>query len=266
MILFFHKPMENSILNEIKINNVNSIYLFSSKEGRGNKRFNRPRWAIALKHEGETVYTSRNKTHISNLHNLIILPKGSNYEWKCIKEGKCYMIEFDCDLDCEDIFSFNIPNGEKVLQLYKEAEYKNNLKSSTSKIETIVIVYQILIMAIKSTKKEYLSSSLQEKIMPAIDYILKNYDKPIKNEDLARLTGYSTVYFRKLFTKLYGVSPITYVHELRIKKGKEMLMGEQISITEVSDTLGYQNIYDFSRTFKKHVGLSPSKYIKQYSK
>ena len=258
--------MVYSILNDIKIKNVDSIFVYPSKKGRGNKRFNRPKWAIALKFEGETIYTNRNKTYISNLHNLIILPKGSTYEWKSIKEGKCYMIEFDCDLESEEIFSFNISNGEKILQLYKDAEYKNNLKSAAGKLETVVIVYQILITAIKSTQKEYLSSSAQEKIMPAVDYILKNYTKPLKNDELARLTGYSTVYFRKLFTKLYGVSPITYVHELRIKKSKEMLMGEQIFITEVALMLGYQNIYEFSRTFKKFMGISPLKYIKEQNK
>ena len=259
------KSTSNSIINKIKITSVDSIFVYCSKKGGGNKRINRPKWAMALKFEGESIYKNLGKTHVSNLHNLIILPKGSNYEWLSVKEGKCYMLEFDCDLTSEEIYVFNLHNSEKFIQLFKDAEYKKNLNSPTSDLETIVIVYQILIALLKSTQKEYLSTKTQEKILPAIEYILKNYDKPIKNDELARLTGFSTVYFRKLFTKCYGVSPIVYIHQLRISKGKEMLKSEGISITEVSDTLGYQNIYDFSRTFKKHVGLSPSKYIKQYN-
>ena len=57
-----------------------------------------------------------------------------------------------------------------------------------------------------------------------------------------------------------GTSPISYVHELRIKKAKEMLKSDYGSITDIAQSLGYLNIYDFSRTFKKYVGISPSKY------
>jgi len=82
----------------------------------------------------------------------------------------------------------------------------------------------------------------------------------MKNEDLAKLTGLSTIYFRRLFTEVFGVSPIAYVHKLRIKKAKEMLKSDYGNITDIAQSLGYLNIYDFSRAFKKHTGISPSKY------
>lgn len=110
-------------------------------------------------------------------------------------------------------------------------------------------------MSAKSTP-----SDKRRKIAPAVDYIAKNYGKSIKNETLASLCGISEVYFRKIFFEVFGTPPIAYVHNLRIKKAEEMLKSDYGSITEIAKSLGYINIYDFSRDFKKHNGISPSKY------
>ncbi len=53
-----------------------------------------------------------------------------------------------------------------------------------------------------------------------------------------------------------------YVKSLKIKKACEMLGGDFGSITDISVSLGYPNIYDFSRDFKTHTGISPLKYAK----
>ncbi len=68
------------------------------------------------------------------------------------------------------------------------------------------------------------------------------------------------MYFRKLFAATYGTLPIAYVHQLRIKKAKEMLMSDYGSITEIALSVGYASVYDFSRAFKKHTGVPPSRY------
>ena len=70
----------------------------------------------------------------------------------------------------------------------------------------------------------------------------------------------STVYYRKLFTEVMGVPPITYARQLRIEKAKEMLKSDYITLTDIATSLGYSSLYDFSRDFKKHTGVAPSKY------
>jgi len=41
-----------------------------------------------------------------------------------------------------------------------------------------------------------------------------------------------------------------------------MLKSDYGSISDIAVSLGYSNIYEFSRTFKKHTGLSPTEYLK----
>ena len=132
-------------------------------------------------------------------------------------------------------------------------------------IESIRDTYSVLLLMMQQMQKKYLPTEKTSKINPALEYIANNYNQSIKNDVLAGLCNLSTVYFRKLFTEIIGTSPISYVHELRIKKAKEMLKSDYGNITNVAESLGYLNIYDFSRTFKKHTGISPTKYEKQWN-
>ncbi len=247
-------------LANLIIERVLSVSTVYTEKNRKSVRVDRPVWAIVLKYEGETIYYSGDKSYISNINNMVILPKGVTYEWTCLQAGCFSIIEFECESACDEIFSFNIKDGQKMFKLFKELEYKWIQKKPIYKMECICDCYSIILKLLKARHKEYLPTYKQRKIAPAMDYIIKNYNKNIKNDELAELTGLSTVYFRKLFTKAYGTSPINYVHQLRIKKAKEMLKSDYGSISEIAQSLGYLNIYDFSRDFKKHTGVPPSKY------
>ena len=252
--------MNLEILSDLIITKVYSATTMYTEKNTKIKRNNRQNWAIVIKYEGETLYDTGRKIYISNVNNLVILPKGCSYEWCCTNSGHYSIIEFESALTCNDIFVFSVKNSEKILKLFKELEYKRTLRKSMCEAESIRDTYSILLMLTQTMPEKYLPTEKRNKINPALDYIAKNYNRDIKNDDLARISGVSTVYFRKLFTDIVGTSPINYIHELRIKKAKEMLKSDYGSITDIAQSLGYLNIYDFSRTFKKYVGVSPSKY------
>ena len=252
--------MNSEILSNLIITKVYSATTMYTEKNAKVKRSNRSKWAIVIKYEGKTMYVSKGKSYLSDIHNLVILPKGCSYEWCCTQSGHFSIIEFASDLVCNDIFRFNVKNSEKILKLFKELEYKRMLRKPMYETESIRDTYSILLMLMQSVQKKYLPAEKINKISPALDYIAKNYNKNMRNDVLANLCNLSTVYFRKLFTEIMGTSPISYVHELRIKKAKEMLKSDYGSITDIAQSLGYLNIYDFSRTFKKYTGISPSKF------
>lgn len=127
-------------------------------------------------------------------------------------------------------------------------------------MESIRDVYSILLMLAQQEQEKYAARKKQNKLMPALDYMLKSYNRPISNDELAALTGLSTVYFRKLFTECMGLPPMVYLHKLRIEKAKEMLRSDYGTLSDIAAYLGYANLYDFSRDFKKHTGVPPSRY------
>ena len=250
--------MNYQFLSNIIIKDFAFTSTIYSEKNKNSQTTNRPRWALGLKKEGETIYTTKSGTYLSNKDNLIILPKGCSYKWKSTESGHFSFIEFECDLESNDIISLPLKDSEKILRLFNEIEYKHLEKNPMHKMEIIKCCYSIILEATKG--KKYIPNEKQLKIAPALEYIAKNFDKPIKNEELAKTTGLSNVYFRKLFTDVMGVPPNVYIHKTRINKAKEMLKSDYSSITEIAVSLGYPNIYDFSRDFKKYVGIPPSKY------
>ena len=252
--------MNTELLSNLVITKVISVSTMYSPQGKGAKRSNRSRWAVLIKYEGETVYTSNGKRQLSDATHLVLLPKGCSYEWHCTKAGHFCTVEFESEARADEPIVFSVKNSEKILRLFKELEYKRNLRSATLELESIRDTYSILLAIQHSASDSYLPTEMQARIAPALEYISRNYNTPITNDRLAALTGMSTVYFRKLFSKLIGTSPIAYVHALRIERAKEMLRSDYGSLSDLARSLGYAGLYDFSRDFKKHTGVAPSKY------
>lgn len=235
-----------------------------TEEKTGSKRRNRPAWAIVIKYEGETVYSSGGKSYISNINNIVILPKGCDYDWHCTKSGHFSIIEFDCQKSSSQILPFKIKNTEILLNAIKKIETNHTSKPYAYKLEEFKTLYDILLSLLKIAEKKYMPSAKDNKILPAINYIAENYNKRICNEDLAAITGVSTVYFRKIFKEAMGISPINYIQSVKMKKASDMLKSDYSSIADIAVSLGYNDIYEFSKSFKKHSGISPSQYAKRY--
>ena len=252
--------MEIHALSNLIITKVLSVSTLYTPVNSKMKRTDRPSWAIVIKYEGETLYTSNGKRILSDLCHMVILPKGCCYEWQCTAAGHFSIIEFECQQTGPEPIPFSVKNGEKILKMIKKLEYEWNLKKPMAELESIRDTYSILLMLAQTETSAYLPSDTLQKIAPAIEYISQNYHKTITNDALAIHAGLSTVYFRKLFTEVMGVSPIRYVQQFRIEKAKEMLQSDYGSLSDIAQSLGYSSLYDFSRAFKKQTGIAPSKY------
>lgn len=253
----------NHILSELVITKVYSISTMYTPASH-NKiiRKNRPSWGLIFKQEGETIYKNHISTYVSDKNHLIILPKNASYEWTCTHAGHYTIIDFESDLEIDELFSLKISDADSLLKTLKSLEILQLSPKAFSNMESIYLVYSLILNALKSHHENtsYAPSAKKNILLPAMKHILTHFTTLIKNEDLAALCGISVVYFRKLFSEVYGVSPITYIQNLRIRRAKEILRSDYSSITDIALTLGYNNIYEFSKAFKKHTGVSPSKY------
>ena len=247
-------------LSELIITKVHSVSTVYTDANTKVKRNDRRRWAVVIKYEGETVYTSGGKRFLSDINHIVILPRGCSYEWECTRSGHFSIIEFESEASFFEPISVHVKRGESILKLFRELEYKRNLKNLMFEMESIKDTYSIILKLVSSAEEIYTPNKKRQKLQKAIDYISQNYSENIKNDTLAELSGMSTVYFRKLFTEVMGVSPITYAKQLRIEKAKEMLKSDYGTLTDIAQALRYSSLYDFSRDFKKHTGIAPSKY------
>ena len=256
----------SDFLSNLVITRVYSASTMVNPESTRVKRNDRPNSAVVIKYEGETVYFSNGKRFLSDSNHLVILPKGCSYEWLCVKSGRFAIVEFESEAVGDEPIIFPVKSCEKFLKIILDLEHKRNLRSHLFELESIRDVYSLILSLSQAANEKYLPSEKQNRIAPAIEYISHNYNKGIKNDELASLTGISTVYFRKLFTITVGVSPITYAHRIRIEKAKEMLKSDYETIEQVALSVGYNSLYHFSKMFKKYAGTSPGAYAKASQK
>lgn len=258
IFLFIH-CVSNLVIKKV----YSANRLSDSPVGITINRTNRECWAIVLKFKGKTVYTVNGKSVISDAHHPVILPKGCNYSWKCYEAGDCILIDFDADASIDYFTSFEIGDNSEILTAFSKIEKNLSAKKQYSHTECIFNLYKIILLLLKSDKKEQSHPKINRILKPAEKYINESYfDSNITNEFLANLCGISTVYFRKSFENVYGAPPIKYLHTFRINKAKAILLSDYETIEQVAISVGYNSIYHFSKMFKKYVGINPSEYAK----
>jgi len=79
-------------------------------------------------------------------------------------------------------------------------------------------------------------------------------------DEIAARFGYSKYHFIRVFKKTLGVTPWSYVLQLKIDKAKSMLHEPGRSIKEIASHLGFDDPNYFSRLFKRLAGASPVKF------
>lgn len=108
--------------------------------------------------------------------------------------------------------------------------------------------------------REAQKQSVEKRVMDTLHFMEKHIDMPLTLQELATHSGQSIPYYSKLFKARTNQSPMSYYIQLKIRKACEMLDQTKLSITEISQKLGYEDPYYFSRLFKKTQGCSPSHY------
>jgi len=253
------------ILQNLSVTKIISLnHLLKTPVGIKSYRKNRDSWGIALKVTGKTIYTCECGDVISDNQHPVLLPKGSNYSWTCVEPGECIIVEFDADITAEAPIAFSRVAGAVVMTAFTKIEQKLNTGTVAAQLEAKSVLYGLFATLEKLEHKEYISGDKREIIQPAEAFMQRYYYLPqINNDFLAGLCGISTVYFRKIYAMIYGVSPMKQLQNFRMEKAKAILNSDFETISQVAESVGFSSVYHFSKTFKQYTGQSPLHYIKR---
>ena len=226
------------------------------------RRDNRPRWALVLKHGGTTYYNCNGQRIRSDALHPVVLPKGCSYGWTCTEPGECLIIEFEAQQEHPYIIPFSVADSRFIVQDFLKIERCLHQGAAEAHLENMHLLYGLLLQLAKTTPKRYIPKEKQALLSPAVQYIAQQYFlSGITNDTLAQLCGISTVYFRKSFEAVYGLSPIRYLHDFRMRKAKDLLSSDYDSIGQVAESVGYNSVYHFSKMFRLYTGMSPTQYV-----
>ena len=101
------------------------------------------------------------------------------------------------------------------------------------------------------------SATIIDKIQ---SYVQEHYAENIGRSEIAAELFLTPEYLAKLYKKKTGMNLKDYINEYRIKRAKQLLKLEGISISDVAEMVGFDNFSYFSTVFKKATGMSPKEY------
>ena len=109
-----------------------------------------------------------------------------------------------------------------------------------------------------NTMENFHRGSKTDKIVE--EYVRENYGEKLTLSAIASKIGISQGYLSSVFKKQTGGNLNDYINQMKIEKAKELLEKHEYMMYEISDMLGFENPYYFSKVFKKLTGITPSEY------
>ncbi len=233
-----------------------------------NKRIqNRMKSTVLYILKGSYRYKWASREFVACDGDMVYLPRGSSYFYEILtEETEVIQVEFNlCEITqngCEYIKFCDTP-FKIISQPYTLASVFKKMKNSyyNDQFLTASLLYSILAVIKSETTLSFAKGDFA-KIMPAINFIETNFCGKVYVEELAKMCLLSQSHLRRLFLKCTGVSPIKYKNTILIKTACNMLLNQGMNVTETSEALGFDDIYTFSQLFKKEMGISPRKFVK----
>lgn len=111
-------------------------------------------------------------------------------------------------------------------------------------------------------KKSILIEKIKNVIVEMIHYS-KEFPKENYSDFISEKLGYDYTYLSNIFSEVKGITIQQFIIIHKIEKVKELLLYEELNLTEISQKLHYSSVAHLSNQFKKVTGLTPTFY-KQY--
>lgn len=168
--------------------------------------------------------------------------------------GKCRM---------DDLFDFPEVLPEKyqpeIFLLLQELSKLND--SEETLCDRLSLTYKIIKILLNCAQPK---KKLDTSLLIAIDYIKRNYRRNIHISELSEVANMSESNFFRVFKRTMGSSPTAYINDYRLLVASALLETTNKKIGSISESVGFNEQYYFSKLFSKKFGVSPAVYRKMH--
>lgn len=155
----------------------------------------------------------------------------------------------------------NTKNGYFLVGPFKSKDINHNIDMPLKPIYCIDCISSSLENIIS---KNLIENKFNLYVKQSIDFIHKNYSKDIKIDDVCDFLSINKSYFCSIFKKDTGYTFTNFLNRVRIEKSKEFLRSNDMSILDISLSVGFNNHNYYTSLFKKINNVTPIDYKKRF--
>ena len=151
---------------------------------------------------------------------------------------------------------------EKIIRESRRDAYGRELMMQLMAMEVLVAVAR----GIREEWEESLrvrTGKARELVRIARDFIVENHDRDISVADAAGYVFLSQGYFTRAFRDETGMSPMSFLMQVRVDHACKLLEQRDIKVSGVAVQVGFSSPQRFNAAFRKHVGKTPMEYRRQ---
>ena len=183
------------------------------------------------------------------------------------------ILDHDHEVGCKGILFFgaselpviSLPNDEleKFETVWKmfniEMQSRDHLQIEM--LQMMLKRYLILCTRLYKTQRQSDLKKFDSDIIREFNYLVEQHFKTKHTvAEYAELLFKSPKTLSNIFSKLGSKSPLQFIHERKMMEARRMLHYSDLQIQEIAFDLGFEDLQGFSRFFKKHEKISPSKF------
>lgn len=152
----------------------------------------------------------------------------------------------------------------EAIEEAKEAPYPYSEAAIRARLLVLLVALCRRHTVTVEEEKRAASASL-ERVKQAILYIRYHLAEPLTLESIAADVGVSKFHLSREFKAMTGQTVFEMVNLIRCKEARRMIVGGA-SVSEAAMACGFESASYFSRCFKKHFGMLPSRCVKRKKK
>ncbi|MBR3966553.1 MAG: helix-turn-helix transcriptional regulator [Clostridia bacterium] len=209
---------------------------------------------------GKIKFTTDDTVLFSDKDHSVFLPEGLKYTNECIEDAESIVFNFKTLEKFSKPLSLAASSEDFAREKCKSIKSASLLGEPLSHILALKELYSLSCELFSQNMEDKNTSNAEKTVEKAIEFMLKSYKKSdLSSHDIASACFISEIYLRKLFLKHLDTTPYKKLTEIRMNRALLLLL-EKRSVSEVAESVGFSDIYSFSRAFKRYYGKSPSKY------
>lgn len=155
---------------------------------------------------------------------------------------------------------FEVPLYQALEQLIS-VEAASRRPGAQSIVERLAEIFLIQILRVHFGKQGsslgLLGAMFDARLGAGVTEIHSRWAEPLTLEDIAKAAGMSRSAFAASFAATAGITPIAYLAQWRLLKGRQLLADRNLSVAQVAAACGHLSTEGFSRAFRRFYGQSP---------